>query len=235
MTKPRTLTRRLLDLLLPQSCLLCAGHAHHAPVCSGCRDDLPALPPHCPVCALPNPGGEVCGACLKRPPAFAATRAAWLYAHPLDRAMQALKYRAELALADWMAGHFAAALPTPAEVDLLLPMPLHPARLTQRGFNQAALLAAGLGRRLGLPVHLEAVTRRTDTPPQAGLDLRQRRRNLRGAFACDTALTGRRVALVDDVMTSGSSLRELARVVQAAGAVHVECWVMARTPVRAGR
>lgn len=231
---PATLRRRLLDLLLPQSCLLCAADAKHAPLCAGCRDDLPRLPQaHCPVCALPTPGGEVCGACLKRPPDFAASHAAWLYAYPLDRVVQALKFRAELALADWMAEHLAHALQAAnahAAIDLLLPMPLHPLRLRQRGFNQAALLAGALGRRLGIPVAMDAAVRTADTPPQAGLNLRQRRRNLRGAFACRHDLAGHRVALVDDVMTSGSSLRELAHAVGKAGATRIECWVAARTP-----
>jgi ComF family protein len=113
--------------------------------------------------------------------------------------------------------------------DLLLAMPLHPKRLAERGYNQAAEIARRLAPRLGVPWRPDGLRRLRDTPPQAGLKLLARRRNLRGAFACDLDLSGRRVALLDDVMTSGSSLGELARCVKRAGAVEVEAWVVART------
>jgi ComF family protein len=108
-------------------------------------------------------------------------------------------------------------------------MPLHPARLAQRGFNQAAEIVRRLSPRVGVPWLPDACQRVRNTPSQAGLDLKTRQRNLRGAFVCNIDLSGKRVALIDDVMTSGSSLDELARVVRKAGAIEIQAWVLART------
>ncbi len=108
-------------------------------------------------------------------------------------------------------------------------MPLHPTRLAQRGFNQAAEIARRISPQVRIPWLAEACQRVRDTPSQAGLDLKTRQRNLRGAFACTMDLSGKRVALIDDVMTSGSSLNELAGVVRKAGAVEIQAWVLART------
>jgi ComF family protein len=134
-----------------------------------------------------------------------------------------------LELAQLFARDLAARIRTHDAADAIIPMPLHPARLGERGFNQAAEIARRLSGYLQLPWLGNVCRRVRDTPPQAGLDLKARRRNLRGAFACTEDLAGRRVALVDDVMTSGASLNELARTVKKAGAVSVTAWVVART------
>jgi ComF family protein len=112
--------------------------------------------------------------------------------------------------------------------DLIVPMPLHPARLRERGFNQALEIARRLGSRLNLPF-THACHRIRDTPPQAGLDLKARKRNLRNAFECNVDLKGKHIALLDDVMTTGSSLSELAQAARRAGAVEISAWVVART------
>ncbi len=202
-------------------------------LCPGCRADLAWLPAErCPRCAQPTPMGAVCGACLKRPPAFAAALAVLRYDHPVDVLVQRLKYGGELALAGWFADLLAQSLPSQASPDLLIPMPLHPARLRQRGFNQAAEIGRALARRLKIPCQPDACRRLRDTPPQAGLPLDERRKNLRGAFACVTDLRDRRIALLDDVMTSGTSLEELAKTALKAGAAEVEVWAVARTCTR---
>src|SRR4029077_1707098 len=115
-----------------QDCLLCGEGSAPELLCAACADSLPALPEHCPRCALPSPFGSVCGACLANPPHFDATTALWLYEFPSDRLVQALKYRARLALVPFFARRLARG-PLPA-YDLLIPMPLHPERLAQRGF-----------------------------------------------------------------------------------------------------
>ena len=212
---------------LSQPCLLCAGRALGEPVCSACRADLAWLPDtRCPRCALPTPHGEVCGACLRRPPAFSATVAVLRYGHPADILIQHLKYGGELALAGWFAGLLAERVHELPE--LILPMPLHSARLRERGFNQAAEIGRAVGKRLGVAVCLDACRRVRDTPSQAGLSLKERRKNIRGAFSCHADLRGRRVALLDDVMTSGASLDELAGTVLRAGAAEAWVWVLAR-------
>jgi ComF family protein len=114
--------------------------------------------------------------------------------------------------------------------DLLLPMPLHPARLRERGFNQAAEIARPLARRLGCPVALTTLVRDVDTAPQVGLPWHARAANVRGAFRCEEDLRGLRVAVVDDVLTTGATLHEVARCLKGRGAGWVENWVVARTP-----
>lgn len=183
----------------------------------------------CPQCAMPSPGGEICGACLKHPPAFGRTLAVYAYAFPLDVLIQQCKYAGAIHLTGFFADQLTLCLAAETKLDYLLPMPLHPARLADRGFNQAAEIARRLSAHLGIPWLPEACQRVRNTPSQAGLDLKTRQRNLRGAFACDVDLSGKRVALIDDVITSGSSLNELTRVVRKAGAVEIQAWVVART------
>ncbi|MDR1854062.1 MAG: ComF family protein [Azoarcus sp.] len=210
-------------------CCLCgralAGEKH--PLCAACAEDLPRHDDSaCPRCALPTACGEVCGDCRREPPAFDATRAAFDYAFPLDVLVKRLKYGHRLAMADF----FAAALGETPAVDLILPMPLHPRRLRERGFNQAVEIARPLARAAALPLELAGVARVRDTPPQARLDLEARLANLRDAFACRRRLDGLRVAVVDDVMTTGASLDALARCLKENGAKEVTNLVVARTP-----
>lgn len=221
----------------PHPCLLCGTTTRGDQLCPGCRQDLPYLPPQrCTQCALPLPsrhegthGDLTCGACLRRPPAFDHTVAVYAYDFPLDALVKHCKYQGGLELTAWFARGLAERARGQAGVDVLIPMPLHPDRLGERGFNQAAEIARHLSRHMQLPWLAGACRRVRNTPPQAGLDLKARRRNLRGAFLCDVDLTGRHVALVDDVMTSGASLNELARTVKKAGAASVAAWVVART------
>ncbi|MGQ9685423.1 MAG: ComF family protein [Thiobacillaceae bacterium] len=215
---------------ISQPCLLCGARCHGSPLCPACLADLPRLPAtRCPQCALPTPTGEVCGACLKRPPRFDRCRAVYAYVYPADVLVKRLKYASELALAGFLAEQLAQEVAPHPLPDLILPMPLHPRRLGERGFNQAVELGRRLSARLGVPMRRDACQRMRDTPAQAGLDLKERRRNLRGAFHCGPDLKGLRVALLDDVMTSGASLDELARAARNAGAIGVEAWVVART------
>ena len=227
-------TGRVLDLLLPQDCRLCGLPAGNALLCPGCHDDLPRLPAaHCPVCALPVPTAQVCGRCLKHPPAFDATLAVWAYAEPADGLIHALKFRAQLPLA----GLFADALQSlglpPA--DLLLAMPLHSRRLAERGFNQSVEIGRVLARRAQLRFDAFGLERLHDTPPQRDLAWSQRRRNVRGAFALRAEVAGLHVAVIDDVLTTGASLHEVARVLKAGGALTVTNLVLARTPRLRGR
>ena len=215
--------------ILPQDCLLCGAFSGRAKICAGCAADLPCHPQACcPVCALPTLHGAICGHCLKRPPHFGSTRAAYTYAFPLDRLVQSLKYGHNLAVVSLLADTLATQAAKHPLPDALIPMPLHPNRLRQRGFNQAHEIAQRIARILRLPVLPQAAARVIDTAPQASLPLKQRRNNLRGAFACDHNLQGKRVAIVDDVMTSGSTLDALAEALLKAGALEVQCWVVAR-------
>ena len=217
---------------LGQPCLLCGADTTGSVLCLGCLADLPRLTgPRCPSCALPTPLGETCGGCLKHPPAFDATRAAYRYTYPLDALLQHYKYGQGLHLAGFLAEQLVDEIDR--RPDLILPMPLHPKRLKERGYNQAGEIAKRLANRLDLPLALSACTRTKDAPPQASLPLKERRKNIRGAFECKEDLSGKRIALIDDVMTTGASLNELAKTVKQAGAVAVQAWVVARTlPMR---
>ena len=215
---------------LSQPCLLCGATVQGDHLCPGCRDDLPRLPEgRCPQCALPSHGGAVCGNCLRHAPAFDPTEAVYAYDFPLDALVKHCKYQGALEVTAFFAREMATQVAKRDRADVIIPMPLHPGRLGERGFNQAAEIARRLSRQVRIPWLPHICRRVRDTPPQAGLNLKARRRNLRGAFLCEGDLSGKRVALVDDVMTSGTSLNELARTVKKAGAASVTAWVVART------
>ena len=207
--------------------MLCGAESGAELLCGPCTADLPALPECCPRCALPSPAGAVCGRCLIHPPHFDGTLALWHYEFPCDRLIQALKYRARLALAGYFARTLASR--TLPEVNLIVPMPLHRKRLAERGFNQALEIARSVARRLRKPLEPRGVVRVRHTPPQTGLPYEERAKNVRGAFQCALDLSGTSVAVVDDVMTTGATLNEVARVLKRAGAARVENLVIART------
>jgi ComF family protein len=177
---------------------------------------------------MPTHQAEICGACLKRPPHFDATLAAFNYTFPIDALLRALKYRGQLEIAE-LAGRELAQCIAGNTADLIIPMPLHMQRLKQRSFNQAAEIARIVSRQTGIPLKQNLALRIRATLPQASLPLKRRSRNMRGAFACTEDLSGRHIAIVDDIMTSGASLNELAKMLKEAGAARVECWVVART------
>jgi ComF family protein len=221
----------LSGLLFGGSCFLCRG-ASRALLCAACDADLPRLAPPdalrlCPRCALASPRGELCGRCLAEPPRYDATVAALAYAFPGDVLVQALKFRGELALAPLLAGLLAARIRGGERIDLVLPVPLAPRRLRERGYNQSAEIA----RRVhgGAPLDLFLCERSRETAAQAELPWSERRRNVRGAFRCTRAIPGGTVAVVDDVMTTGATLDEVAAVLKDAGARRVVNWVVART------
>ena len=178
---------------------------------------------------MPTPGGEICGQCLKHPPLFASTTAVFGYVFPLDKLIQAMKYGGQLALAHAFAKKLAQRVDSGNLPDCVIPMPLHPNKLRERGFNQSQLLAAKIVREFDLELLPNACRRIRDTPPQSALPWKERKKNMRGAFCCDVDLTGKRVALVDDVLTTGASLNALAKAVQKRGATEVSAWVIART------
>lgn len=221
--------RILAARLMPNECFVCGQGAGFALVCGACRTSLPALAAACPVCAIPSGEDLVCGSCQRVEPAFDATAAALPYVFPVDRLVRALKYGRRLALARFLSGLLEPLAPL-AGADVVVPMPLHPARLRERGFNQAAEIARPLARAWGLPFETASVERVRDTAPQASLPWLERRRNLRGAFRCHGSFEGRTVVVIDDVMTTGATLDELARTLKSHGAARVENRVVARTP-----
>lgn len=222
-------TIQALARLLPQDCHVCGQDSGDRLVCAACESGMPRLAgPLCPVCALPAAEGATCGACQKSPPHYDATLAPFSYAFPAAHLIQGLKYRHRLPLAGWLANEIALRIASP-KVDCILPLPLSAQRMQERGFNQAQEIARPLAQRFGLPLMPAACFRVLDGAPQASLPWKARQANVRHAFECRIDLTGKTVAVVDDVMTTGATLNEVARTLKLHGAQRVENWVAART------
>jgi ComF family protein len=175
------------------------------------------------------PRAQLCGECLSEPPRFSSVRVVGSYGFPIDALIRRLKYGCDLGLVEPLASLLAHRVHGSVAADCIVPMPLAARRLRERGFNQSQEIARVLARRLGVPLAHQHCRRVRDSAPQAGLPLTQRRANIRGAFQCQADLSGARVAVVDDVMTSGATLDEIARVLLKAGAASVEGWIVART------
>ena len=213
-------------------CLLCADYkGMELGLCESCQESLSwHVQPQCQQCGLLS-NSNLCGSCINSPPHFDSTHALFTYDYPADILIQQYKYHDLLHLADVFAhlflkhkaGHFG------RDVDLILPMPMHSQRLKERGFNQALEFAKSLASSLQRPLDYKTCQRIKLTPPQAGLPLKIRIKNVRGVFECNQSLQGLNIAIIDDVMTSGASLNELAKTLKKAGAARVECWVIART------
>jgi len=216
--------------LLAPVCTLCGDPAGLDGLCAGCRTTLPRLPmPRCPICALPNPTGEPCGRCLQKRPAFDHVVCPLRYAYPANALVLGLKYRGGLAFARPLAACLADALEAEPYPDIVIPMPLSPSRLAERGFNQAAELARLAVSAFGLETSTGLVRRNRECAPQASLPWKERARNVRNAFDCDANLQGKSVAVVDDVLTTGATLNELALALKRQGATLVTGWIAART------
>jgi ComF family protein len=213
-----------------QPCVLCHSMSQDGYWCPACDAALPYFNmPHCPVCALPTPTGEVCGLCLKQPPCFTRTTAVFGYSFPVDKLIQIMKYGEQLSLAHAFAKKLAQRIDRNELPDCIMAMPLHPAKLRERGFNQSLLIASTVARELKLNLLTNACRRTINTPPQSSLPWKERKKNVRNAFSCDIDLEGKHVVLVDDVLTTGASLNALAGAVQKRGAEKISAWVIART------
>lgn len=220
--------------LYPPYCLLCSQPSRSGrELCNDCARDLPWNRHACPRCALPVPaetGTALCGACLKSPPLWDSAASPFLYDWPLDQLLQRFKFNADLAtgqLLGELLAEFLASLPA-ARPELLIPIPLHSARLRERGFNQAWELARPVSRRLQLRVDSRLCVRRKNTAVQSKLDARERRRNLRDAFEVRALLQGVHVGILDDVVTTGATVAALSHALREAGAARITVWSLAR-------
>lgn len=230
---------RLLYLLLPPACPLCAGTLPfpvQGPLCPTCMAGVLPLPPaHCPHCALPYvdsgaTAAHLCSRCLLEPPVYRATYAAGLYQQQLRLAVQHFKFHQRPGLDRCLGTLLERALPKDLPSDLVIPVPLHPARLRQRTYNQALLLAREIGRRRRLEVADTLLIKACETVPQQELNARQRWHNLRDVFRLQQQVRGRHVLLVDDVMTTGATAASCSRVLLDGGAAEVRVAVVGRAP-----
>lgn len=238
----RSALRRLHTALWPPTCVLCArtGQLPVLDLCAACEADLPANAPACPVCAQPLSGESIggesvatlqCGACQQRPPSFDASYCPFRYAYPIDHLVRGLKYDGAVAqgrvLSELLARRIRATR-TAALPDLIVPVPLAQRRFRERGYNQAIELARQVEKRLQVPLRADIAVRTRETREQAALSKQERGRNIRGAFAVTGTLPAAHVAILDDVITTGSTVNELASVLKEAGAQRVEVWALAR-------
>jgi ComF family protein len=220
---------------LPSQCEVCRAWGDSR-LCTDCIGRFGARVPRCRQCALPLTGAVVCGACLRQAPAFARAVTAADYAFPWDRLIVDFKFNGHIELASALAARLTAAVHeagSAQEVDRVVPVPLSPARQAERGFNQAWEIARRTARDLGLAADAQTLVRPLETAHQADLPREQRAVNLRGAFMVEprarAGLQGQRVALVDDVLTTGATAREATAALLRGGAAAVQVWTVART------
>jgi ComF family protein len=227
----RGLVRGLDYLLSPGLCLSCGVALDGTEcLCSSCRELLRRVPNPCRHCGQPNTaGGQTCPACLLNPPRWQKMIAPLQYRGLVRDYVLQLKFGEALHLSRTLCRYcrepFGASRPRP---EVLLPVPLHRERLRDRGYNQAHEIAAVWSRMLGIPVDRRALHRRLPTASQSGLGAEQRERNVRGAFGFDNRRGWRHVAIVDDIVTTGSTVAEITRCLHRGGVEYVEVWALAR-------
>ena len=231
-----------------RNCVLCGqGFKTHVSslFCPGCNQDLPKISPACHQCGIGLPTavivdldqasrsidviGPRCGPCLTEPPAYDRVISTFAYAEPVKQLVAHFKYQRQLAVGAMFAEILCANILSSArQIEAILPVPLHPSRLRQRGFNQALELARPLARALKRPLLRSSIRRQKNTLEQSSLSSTQRRTNLSKAFALEQEIPYRTIAIVDDVMTTGSTVAELSSLLKQNGVEYVEVWCVAR-------
>ncbi|MCL5801361.1 MAG: ComF family protein [Gammaproteobacteria bacterium] len=217
--------------LYPPACVLCGSAVKEGDLCSGCAGELPYNAAACARCALPLPSAaELCGQCLQDLPSYDSAVSLFRYAYPADHLILRLKFQAQLhlarALGELLARHLKREIQTMPEI--IIPVPLHRTRLRERGFNQALEIARPIARSLSIPVDYKSCERVRKTPAQSLLPAAERRKNIKGAFRVTRPIAARHVAILDDVMTTGHTVQELAATLRKAGVERVDVWIVAR-------
>ena len=233
-------TDALLQGLFPAYCALCDLPSHRdLPLCRACEAELPRNDHGCHCCALPLPPTEqpqlrLCGGCLNHAPPFQRVRSPWLYSEQMAYLIQRWKFGRQTRLTPLLAALWLKGLQHVPDIDLLIPVPLHWRRLWRRGFNQSALLCRQLRKQspqiAAMDADLGGARRCRATAAQSGMNAARRAVNLHGAFTVQRPCDNLRVAIVDDVLTTGATAAALAAALADAGASHIEIWCLARTP-----
>lgn len=220
------------NAVYPRHCVLCGSPGHGGiDLCLGCQGELPWNSMACLCCgSAMEIAGTICGPCQRRPPSFSSSHIPFRYESPLNYLLPKMKFQQKLYLVPLLAQLMAEGIlqrdePLP---EVLLPVPLHAVRMRERGYNQALELARPLARQLQIPLAQGLCLRQRETQAQTSLTGAERRRNLRGAFAVRPGEVPQHVAIVDDVVTTGATVEELARTLLRAGVETVEVWACAR-------
>ena len=241
----------ILEGLAPNYCYLCGLRSYReCPLCTGCQSDLIANNDCCSLCALPlrtakgssavqspygNPPTTHCGQCLQSPPAYDRVIAPWLYDEKMAFLLHRWKFQGERRLTSVLAYLWLnQSGPCPTQIDLIIPVPLHWTKLLRRGFNQSELLCLALQHHnaalRNTRLNCKLIQRHRATSPQSNLPAPLRKSNLRGAFTARQRCDNLRIAIVDDVLTTGSTATAMATTLRDAGANYIEIWCLARTP-----
>jgi len=221
--------QQIINCLFPQPCFLC-GDINTQAICTACLNDLPYLQTTCIYCGADLPISDVCGDCTAQPPIFNQAKALFSYSYPVNILIQAAKFQKNFAilkmLGDLMGQHFK----HEKQPDVLIPIPLHFNRLHERGYNQSLEMAKCIALHTNIDVDNKVCQRIKDTPHQVKLSAKERRRNLKGAFRVkNLPAQWQHIVLIDDVITTGSTVNELAKVLFNAGVQRVDVWCCART------
>lgn len=228
------LASSLFSLLYPSNCPLCENptdNISYAPFCTVCWGSIRRYTgPSCITCADPlvSEYSIKCGGCLQHAPPFSSVLNFGLYSGVLAEAIHLLKFSGLRRLARPL-GKLFPELPIPPDMDGIVPVPVTTKTLRQRGFNQTLLLSRSLSRHLRIPVHINLLRKKKETPPQIGLGARERASNLKNAFEAGKRLDDQRLILLDDVMTTGATVRECAKTLRRAGAQEVVVLTLARS------
>lgn len=215
--------------LLPYHCILCHQTSdQRRDLCADCQATLPFLGHCCQQCAMPLPSGQRCGACLKHPPYFDRTFALFRYESPINQWITQLKFHRNLRNASLLSELFLEKYNHIERPDLIIPVPLHPKRLRQRGFNQAIELARPFAKHFHTTLEKHHCMRMRHTPAQSSIPAKQRQQNLKKAFAYRGPIP-QHVAIVDDVITTGHTVNELSQLLRQAGCQQIDIWAIART------
>lgn len=238
-----TFLRRVTRFFFPIQCVVCGAPLADDLIphfCTGCWSALQPMPPaRCARCDRPFASAlatayspqHLCYACVERPPSYTRAWTLYPYTSPLQDAIRLLKYQGKVSLVTPLANLMLTTLPQLDTIDLIIPVPLHHARLCQREFNQALLLADQIGRHLNISISYTNLVRTTSTAPQTSLSRKSRLKNLRHAFAVrhPTQLMNKRILLIDDVFTTGTTVNECARTLRRSGSADVFVLTLART------
>lgn len=222
------------DCLFPPTCILCGNAGFNSrDICHICYQQLPRNDNYCSCCAdsldLIGTEAVLCGRCLSRRPAYDKAYVPFVYQGAMAHLITALKFNARYPNARLLGMLLAEYLKQNAELpDCIVPVPLHRSRYYQRGFNQSTEIARTVARELQVPLDFSSCSRHRDTPHQTGLPARQRRKNMKNAFTLVKAVNVSHIALIDDVMTTGTTVHELAALYKRSGVTKVDVWVCAR-------
>ena len=220
---------KISQLLNPALCLSCGIPVSSSDfICTDCMDAMERVPSPCELCGLPNPIDDaICPSCLHHPPLWQSMTAPLIYRDNTRKLIQALKFNEQVYIANALITHIYPYF-NPHGVEALIPVPLHLNRLLERGFNQAEEIANALSSFLNIPVDRKSLTRIKSTESQAGLSLNKRQHNIIKAFQYRGVRPYKRVAIIDDIITSGSTMSEISKCLQKSGIRDIQVWSLAR-------